>query len=295
MTRKTAVYDLHLHTGWSYDATASVAAYFKAARRLGVRCIAITDHHLADGLDEVQTEARGYPEIRVIRASEITVQTTYGPIDLLCYGLPDPIPANLEAVFDLYRRWQRDYGSAISEGMRALGFSFTEEQRLDLLATYRPARAIASQGATHVRNNVLRDHFLANGFINGPEQYGHFMQRLGEVAALPPYPAVSDVVPALKDADCMIVIAHPYGYFLGHDLRRMDALREICGLDGIECAHPGVPPEYGKRYSAYCERHGLFPTGGSDCHDESNIDEHFARHDGPAYWLENFLNALDRR
>ena len=295
MTQSTAVYDLHLHSLWSYDATASVAAYFKAARRLGVRCIAITDHHLADGLDEVKNTMLDYPEIRAIRASEITVETKYGPIDLLCYGLQDPIPPVLEEVFNLYRWWQREYGAAISEGMRALGFSFNEEQRLELLATYRPARAIAAQGATHVSNQVLRDHFLAKGFISSPEEYGQLMRQLGEKVGFPPYPSVSEVVPALKKAGCLIVIAHPYRYFSGYDLTRIDALREICGLDGIECAHPNVPAEYGKRYCEYCDLHGLVPTGGSDCHDESSIEEYFARHNGPTCWLDKFLNALEGR
>ena len=98
MSQATALYDLHLHSGWSYDATARGEAYFVAARRYGVRCLAITDHHLIDGLDEIHTVARNYPEVRVIRAAELTVTTEFGAIDLLCYGLPDAIPPALQKV-----------------------------------------------------------------------------------------------------------------------------------------------------------------------------------------------------
>ncbi len=292
MSRAIALYDLHLHTCWSYDATAGAKAYFAAARRLGVRCLAITDHHLIDGLDEAGAAARDYPEVRLIRAAELTVTTRFGAVDLLCYGLPAAMPPRLQVVLDGYRRWQQEYGAGIGAGVQALGHCFTERQRLDLLATYRPARAIAAQGATHIRNAVLRDYFAARRFIGSPEDYGAFMERLRRRVALPPYPDAEEVAPAVKAAGGLIAIAHPYDYFLGHDVKRMDALREICLLDGIECAHPRVPPEYGRRYRVYCERHGLFATGGSDCHDEADIERVFAAHGAPAAWLDELLFRL---
>ena len=295
MSQSTALYDLHLHTGWSYDATATVESYFAAARRCGVRCLAITEHHLIDGLNEVREVAREYPDVRVIRAAELTVTTEFGAIDLLCYGFPDSIPPALQTVLEEYHQWQQACGAAISAGVQALGFSFTDQQRQELLATYRPAKAMAAQGITHVRNSVLRDHFIAEGFIQTPDAYGAFMKQVREKITLPSYPDATRVVPAVKAAGGLIVIAHPLHYFLQHDLARMDALRELCQLDGIECAHPSVPSEYSALYRAYCERHGLFSTGGSDCHDASAIDLTFAKHGGPAAWLDEFLAVLDSR
>ncbi len=285
MSQPTALYDLHLHTGWSYDATSEVESYFTAARRHGVRCLAITEHHLIDGLSEVREVARHYPEVRVIRAAELTVKTEFGDIDLLCYGLPNSIPPALQTVLDDYRQWQQAYGAGISAGVQALGFSFTDQQRQALLATYRPAKAMDVQGITHVRNAVLRKH----------DEFDEFMERTRKKVARASYPDVAHVVPAVKAAGGLIALAHPLHYFLKHDLARMDSLRKLCQLDGIECAHPSVPPEYRVLYRAYCERHGLFSTGGSDCHDESDIDLNFARHGGPPEWLDEFLAALDKR
>ena len=51
--RSPAPYDLHLHCYWSYDATAEGEAHFKRARELGVRYIAITDHHVMDASAQV--------------------------------------------------------------------------------------------------------------------------------------------------------------------------------------------------------------------------------------------------
>ena len=52
------LYDLHLHTYWSYDATANPENYFRRAREIGVRCLAIADHHVLDSLEEVMEIAR---------------------------------------------------------------------------------------------------------------------------------------------------------------------------------------------------------------------------------------------
>jgi len=295
MSQSTALYDLHLHTGWSYDATAKVEPYFAAAQKYGVRCLAITDHHVIDGQNEVHEVAQKYPDVRVIRAAELTVNTEFGSIDLLCYRLPEAPPPELQVVFDEYHEWQQATGACTCAGVKALGLSFTNQQRRELLATYRPAKATAVQGDTHIRNGVLRNYFIEQGFIQTPDEYGAFRQRMSEHVTFPKYPDVTRVVPAVKAAGGLIAIAHPFRYFREHDLKHMDTLRELFQLDGIECAHPSVPPEYSARYRAYCEQHGLFSTGGSDCHDESAIETTFARHGGRAEWLDEFLAAIDNR
>ena len=292
MTTPTARYDLHLHTHWSYDATANPRRYFEAARRQGLRCIAITDHHVLDSLGEVDAIAKDFPDIRAVAAAELTVKTRLGTFDLLCYGFPRKRSGDLDKVLDAYHAWQREYGAAVCAGVRALGHDFTDAHWHDLLHSYRPAEALAVQGATHVKNEVLRGYFVKRGFIASPEDYGPLLRRAQNAVPFPPYPAVSAVVPAVKAGGARVAIAHPYGYFAGCDEARMDAIRAECGLDGIECAHPGVPVEYTQRYRAYCERHGLFSVGGSDCHADDEIAKNFAVHVGPEHWLDAFLDRL---
>src|SRR5690606_12571998 len=86
--RPLASYDLHLHTFWSYDATAEIEPYFRQARQLGMRCITITEHHNIDSAAEIAEIASGYPEIRHIVSAELSVSTSIGSVDLLCYNLP---------------------------------------------------------------------------------------------------------------------------------------------------------------------------------------------------------------
>ena len=290
-----APYDLHLHTYWSYDAEANPETHFLRARELGVKCITINDHHILDALDEVLEVAQGYPEVQTIPSAELTVTTSIGAVDLLCYGFPREIPKAVQDVLDAYHEWQRAYGAAISKGLTALGHDFSDEKRLALLRSYRPEKTIVVQGATHVKGGVIRKYCVDQGFIDQIEDYRDLMKRASAKVHFPSYPHVKDVVPAVKAAGVLVAIAHPFEYFNQYDEVRMDALRAECGLDGIECAHPGVPPDYTIRYREYCEKHGMFSTGGSDCHSDDEVQPKLARHGGPDAWLEEFLERVDGR
>jgi predicted metal-dependent phosphoesterase TrpH len=287
-----ASYDLHLHTYWSYDATADPERYFRRARALGMRCIAITDHHVLDSLEEVLDIAAAYPDVRAIPSAELTVTTSIGSVDLLCYGFPPAISAGLQGVLDVYHEWQRQAGEAWCQGMQTLGHEYTKAQRVELLHSYRPPKTIQVQGYTHVKNGVQRSYFIGRKFIAAEDEYTSLVGRFRDRVSFPPYPSVAQVVPVIRREGARVAIAHPFRYFDGYDLGRMDALCDECSLDGIECAHPSVPPEYTRLYRAYCVRHGLFSVGGSDCHADSEVERLFGRHLGEDGWLDELLDAL---
>lgn len=287
-------YDLHLHTYWSYDGLAEPEMHFRAARERGVRVIAITEHHNIDSQAEIREIAPRYPEIRCIPAAELTVTTSVGSIDLLCYGIPAAVPPALQKILAAYRQWQRDYGAALTRAVRKMGYEYTDAERLALLHTYRPEKVIALQGNTHVKNQLHDRYFIERGFVKDAQKIKQFRLRMQEVGNLPAYPAAKDVLSVVKAAGAVVSIAHPHGYFNFGDESRMDLLRDECQLDGIECAHKAVPAEFKPKYRAYCEKHGLFSTGGSDSHTLEDINAAFARHGGEPAWLDEFLKRLDR-
>lgn len=79
--------DLHIHTIYSYDGTASVPAVLKRARQAGLDVIAVTDHdEIAGSLKALElTPAYG---IEVIPGTEVT--TSEG--DLLALNVTEKIP-----------------------------------------------------------------------------------------------------------------------------------------------------------------------------------------------------------
>lgn len=79
--------DLHLHTIYSYDGTASVPAVLTRARQIGLDVIAITDHDEITGALKALELAPNYG-VDVIPGSEIT--TAEG--DLLALNITEKVP-----------------------------------------------------------------------------------------------------------------------------------------------------------------------------------------------------------
>ncbi len=294
----TALFDLHLHSYWSYDACAPIEYYFQQAAALGLKTIAITEHHTMDSIREIAAIAVDYPEINYIPAAELTVNTSIGAVDLVCLGLPVEAPPALEKMFGEYRQWQCDTGDAYSRAMTAMNYPYGREERLELISQYRPERVIAKQGITHVSGSVQRREFIRRGWTT-QEQISDFMQKVGELAQAPKYPAASRVIPEVKKHGGLVFIAHPKNYFRMNDLNRMNTLCEELSLDGIECAHTSTPPELTVFYRNFCVERGLLSSAGSDCHSDPphyhlgiSLQNHFAEHCGDIRWLEEIQERL---
>lgn len=82
----------------------------------------------------------------------------------------------------------------------------------------------------------------------------------------PEFPEPAKVIAVIREAGGLPVLAHPGSGFHGNSLEEtLDhfAREEIAG---IECYHPGHDAVTTQRALAWCRRHGLLITGGSDCH-----------------------------
>jgi predicted metal-dependent phosphoesterase TrpH len=90
--------DLHLHTIYSYDGTASVPAVLNRAKQLGLDVVAITDHDEIEGALKAMEIAPNYG-VEVIPGIEIT--TAEG--DLLALFVTDKVNAGLSLVETVLR------------------------------------------------------------------------------------------------------------------------------------------------------------------------------------------------
>ena len=282
-----ASYDLHLHTEWSYDALSTVEHYFRFARTRGVRALAITDHHTMDAYGDVLKCAEKYPDVRFFAGAELTVHCPLGTYDLVCLNLPCQEEGELIGLFQAYRAWQVAYGNACSANFQRLGFDFTNEKRLELLKSYRAERILAKQGNTHVRFATIRSYAIQNGYCRDEEDY---LKLFDSFVEMPDYPEYDFVIPIVKRAGGVVILAHPYEYFERDNVKRMDELREMFQLDGIECAQSFVPKEMTPFYRQYCERYGLLSSGGSDLHQP--LFEGFADICGEDRWFDELLERI---
>ena len=295
LSENRTTYDLHIHSHWSYDATLSVAEIFEKASAYNLKTIAITDHHHLDSLTEINTISKQYPEINCIPSAEFTVTTSIGSVDLLCYGFPKELDNDTKKIVDKYHLWQQETGMATVRGLQALGFKYTDDDWHNLLKSYRPQKVFPVQGYTHVMGRVEREYFLKNGFIQEEKERGELYEKMNEKIKRPLYPRVEEVIPTLKQAGALVVIAHPFGYFNKNDLKRMDRLKAECDLDGIECAHPSIPPEFTPFYREYCKRNNLLSTAGTDCHISTLLEARFGRHIGSEDWCKELLEKLNHK
>ena len=90
--------DLHLHTIYSYDGTASVPAVLSRAKQLGLDVIAITDHDEIGGALKAMEIAPNYG-VEVIPGIEIT--TADG--DLLAFFITEKVDAGLSLIETVLR------------------------------------------------------------------------------------------------------------------------------------------------------------------------------------------------
>jgi hypothetical protein len=101
--QKMGLADLHIHTIYSYDGTATVSSVLRRAKEIGLDVIAITDHDEIAGVQEAMTLASHYG-VEVIPGCEIT--TAEG--DLLAYYIREKIKPGLSLIETLLR--VRDQG-----------------------------------------------------------------------------------------------------------------------------------------------------------------------------------------
>ena len=90
--------DLHLHTIYSYDGTASLAAVLSRAKQVGLDVIAITDHDEIAGALKAMELASAYG-VEVIPGIEIT--TADG--DLLAFFITEKVDAGLSLIETVLR------------------------------------------------------------------------------------------------------------------------------------------------------------------------------------------------
>jgi 3',5'-nucleoside bisphosphate phosphatase len=237
--------DLHLHSRYS-DGEWSPEKLVRAAAKIGLGAIALTDHDDVRGLAEATSAGREHG-VEILAGVELSTWWEGVDLHLLGYGF-DPEDAPLCRLLEQARNGRLARAERIAERLAELGVPIRMDSVLAIAgpgAVGRPHLARALMEAGHVPTmRAAFDLYLGDG---KPACLDKLHLEPG------------DAVRAIHDAGGVAIVAHPVVLKGTADLERLLPL----GLDGVEVRHRlhGRNAE-----AAFDVEHGLLRTGGSDFH-----------------------------
>lgn len=271
--------DLHNHTTAS-DGDFPPEKLVKRAKELGIKALGISDHDTLDGLPEAIAAADNN-NIQVIPGVEVSIRFKRpyftGTLHLLCYFSRERL-ADETFVREFESVLTRGRGeNLVRDRVKQINLHFGPEGESPLLK-----RDLVFQDIADYSTHATRRHFalaLAEKLgIKDPEVINGIIGNKSP-AYLPSGIGLDQVATLIQELKLTAVLAHPAaGSFPGKGhykevLPPIDVVEKIlpefldAGIEGIEVYYPGHTEEHRQVLLSWAEIHGLFVTGGSDCHD----------------------------
>jgi 3',5'-nucleoside bisphosphate phosphatase len=252
--------DLHTHSDRS-DGTTSPRELVHAAAAAGLDVVALTDHDTAAGWDEAADAARD-TGIALVRGMEISCKHAGRPLHLLAY-LPDPEHEGLQAELRRILDGRDQRMPRICAQLREQGIAIDEQQ------VARHAVGAAAVGRPHVADALVSLGVV----VNRDEAFDRFLSpgRPGYVQRYAP--ELSRMLPIVRAAGGVTVIAHPWGRTDRSALLEegLAALQDQ-GLAGLEVDHQDHSPAQREELRGIAANLGLLVTGSSDFHGAGKVD-----------------------
>ncbi len=257
--------DLHTHTNKS-DGTLSPRELIAAAKALGLKAVAVTDHDTIDGLAEAG-EAAQEQGILLVPGIELEVFfPSPGEFHLLGLGLKTVNGAFESALKTLHER-RAARNTRILAKMREHGLTVNQEE----------VEALA--GGKIVSRLHFARYLVNRGFVKTIEKA--FFLYLGK--GKPFYEEreslrIEEAISLVHTAGGKAVLAHPLSLYLSWGkFEPQLALWKEMGLDGMEVYHSNASASDCTRLLKLANAHKLLVSAGSDFHGASRPDRHLGK------------------
>lgn len=243
--------DLHVHTTAS-DGRSSPEQVVEAARRAGVRVLAVADHDTVAALD-VAAARCAESGITWVPGVEITALLDGADVHLLGYFMDhrSPVLAGfLEAqAADRVRRIHE-----MIDRLRALGLP------LDAEAVFAGPGGCADRwvGRPTLARELVRQKLVRST----RDAFDRYLAEGGAAFVSRRAPSPAEVIAIVHGAGGIVSLAHPGA--MGRD--EWIPMMAEAGLDALEAYYPEHPPQFTVHYCALAARLGLSTSGGSDYH-----------------------------
>ncbi|MBI5150872.1 MAG: PHP domain-containing protein [Candidatus Omnitrophica bacterium] len=244
--------DLHIHTHYS-DGTMSPQEVVQEAARVGLGCIAITDHDTVDGIGPAIEAARSL-DVEIIPGIELSTEINGKDIHMLGY-LFDWQDAALKAQLSKIQDARVERMKEMIQKLKGLGIGGITLEEVTALAM---SKAV---GRPHLATVLVQKKIVSNA----REAFDKFLAE-GAPAYAPKFRQTpQEAIRLIKDLGGVAVLAHP---MLTHVDELIPGLvRE--GLGGLEVYYPNCSQSATDFYKGLAQKYHLAPTGGSDTHGEA--------------------------
>ncbi len=251
--------DLHTHSSRS-DGVLTPAELVCEAQRVGLDCLALTDHDSVAGVEEAVTAGRA-AAVEIIVGVELSVRDGQGIEDHLLGFFVDPRAPSLQVYLGTLQDDRQAMAEQTIQLLAHLGVPVSAE-RVAELAT----------GAVITRPHIARALVEAGHVTSEQEAFERYLGSGKPASPKRPSPDPRTAIQAIRAAGGTTALAHPV---FSHDAEaterlanlapRLDAMVDA-GLQAIECTYPDATPELTQQLSALARERKLITTGGSDFH-----------------------------
>lgn len=266
--------DIHTHTNHS-DGTSTVENSLRCAEELGLSVFSVSDHNTVSAYREI-AEKRDLFSGKILPAVELSCAFSKVCIEILGYGIDlDSIDGFIKASYRTEARgdWLFELRKIVDIVLGA-GLVLSDEY-MQMLETGDPALKACFGGSRQRLSEELK-RFPENAtFFGGFDKlmnmdrhifYRHWLSDpkspiFYDKSAF--FPTVQEVVEAIHNAGGLCFLAHAFLYS-SQIPKKLDVLAKM--LDGFECHYGTFTKEQKAFLTDYCDKNGLFKSGGSDFH-----------------------------
>jgi len=253
------MFDLHVHSYYSFDGFASPEAQLRSASERGLIAVSITEHDNRDSWPVISELAKEFVELEIVPGVEFTCSWNDKEVGILGYWLDPNAKAVVNFVgeikeqdFENMNRW--------FNGAASCGIKVVPEDLSNWMSILFPD--LPWKWKSFVPEWMLIE-FLAS-FLKVPhEEAERYHQLCITLGGYTPPPNFERVFDTLRSARALIVVAHPTDEdFSQDDLKQLIKL----GVDGFEAFHPEVSSYRRCLLQDLASKHDLVLSSGSDSH-----------------------------
>lgn len=268
--------DLHIHTIAS-DGTWNPKETVENAIKNNIGIFAVADHDETKNILETEKRAKEN-NISFIRAIEFTCKAFDKEYHILGYDLDiDNADVQKRIKKTVKNRYIRDT-KIVEMLVKNYNFDVSIEE-------FEEFRKKPMTGIPSI--NYLKEKNIANDL----KTYIYYKDQV-MLSKDEDLPSVEEVIPIIKRAGGVAVLAHPSYYFPKSVMptNQLDYFKDL-KIDGIECyCNYNKPKENFKYYTDYCKKYDIAISAGSDCHGGTYKDRRF----GDPYVTLDMTNIISR-